>query len=232
MCGKFTQMASWAEVHAFSTPLDGGDGVEGDPRQGANDREETFTPMRDARVIQLTEAGKREFVSMRWGWPDRWTRMPVDRPKHMHAKGETIDVLPTLRDSFAARRGILPVRTFNVGEEVGKKVIQHVLTPRDGKPLGIAVIWDMVPNRDGVLIEAFVMVTSEPNALIKTVTDRMPAILAPEQWGLWLGETYAPLPEVKALLVPYAGTLDMTLQPKAPARQPPCAGTNALIAIV
>ena len=218
MCGKFTQMASWAEVHAFSTPLDGGDGVESDHRQGANDREETFTPMRDARVIRLTEAGKPEFVSMRWGWPDRWTQIPVDRPKHMHAKGETVDALPTFRDSFAVRRGILPVRTFNVGEEVGKKVIQRVLTPRDGKPLGIAVIWDMVPNRDGVLIEAFVMVTTEPNALIKTVTDRMPAILPPEQWGVWLGVTHAPLSEVKALLVPYAGTLDMTLQPKAPAR--------------
>jgi len=218
MCGKFTQMASWAEVHAFSTPPDGGEVVEGDHRQGANDREETFTPMRDARVIRLTEAGRREFVSMRWGWPDRWTGMPVDRPKHMHAKSETVDVLRTFKDSFATRRGILPVRTFNVGEEAGKKVIQHVLTPRDGKPLGIAVIWDAVPNRDGVLIEAFVMVTTEPNALIGTVTDRMPAVLPPEQWGLWLGETHAPLSEVKALLVPYSGELDIKLQPKAPVR--------------
>jgi putative SOS response-associated peptidase YedK len=128
MCGKFTQMASWAEVHTFSTPLDGDDVVEGDRRQGANDREETFTPMRDARVIRPTEAGKREFVGMRWGWPDRWTRLPVDRPKHMHAKGETVDVLRTFKDSFAMRRSILPVRSFNVGEEAGKKVIQHVLT--------------------------------------------------------------------------------------------------------
>jgi putative SOS response-associated peptidase YedK len=155
---------------------------------------------------------------MRWGWPDRWTGLPVDRPKHMHAKSETVDVLRAFKDSFAMRRGILPVRTFNVGEEVGKKVIQHVLTQRDGKPLGITVIWDAVPNRDGVLIEAFVMVTTEPNAVIGTVTDRMPAILPPEQWGLWLGEIHAPLSEVKALLVPYPGELDMTLQPRLPTR--------------
>lgn len=225
MCGKFTQMASWAEVHAFSTPLDGGDVVEGDHRQGTNDREEISTPMRDARVFRLTEAGKRELVSVRWGWPDRWTGMPVDRPKHMHAKSETVDVLRTFKDSFAMRRGILPVRMFNVGEEAGKKVIQHVLTPRDGKPLGIAVIWDTVPNRDGALIEAFVMVTTEPNALIGTVTDRMPAILPPEQWGPWLGETHASLSEVKALLAPYAGALDMTRQPKAATR--PRGGSHA-----
>jgi putative SOS response-associated peptidase YedK len=158
--------------------------------------------MRDARVIRLTEAGKPKLVSMRWGWPDRWAGMPDDRPRQMHAKSETVDVLRTFKDSFTTRRGILPVRTVNVGEEVGKKVIQHVLTPRDGKPLGIAVIWDRVSNRDGGLIEAFVMVTTEPNALIGTVTDRMPAILPPAQWGPWLGETQAPLSEVKALLVP------------------------------
>jgi hypothetical protein len=44
MCGKFTQMASWAEVHAFSTPLYSGDVVESDHRQGTNDREETLRP--------------------------------------------------------------------------------------------------------------------------------------------------------------------------------------------
>jgi putative SOS response-associated peptidase YedK len=63
--------------------------AESDHRQGINDREETFTPMRDARVIRLTEAGQRALVSMRWGWPDRWTGMPVDRPRHMHANGSS-----------------------------------------------------------------------------------------------------------------------------------------------
>ena len=38
--------------------------------------------------------------------------MPVDRLKHMHAKGETVDVLRTFKDSFATRRGILPIRSF------------------------------------------------------------------------------------------------------------------------
>jgi len=111
MCGKFTQMASWAEVHAFSTPLDGGEVVENDHRRGTNDRAETFTPMRDARVIRLTNAGTREFVSMRWGWPDRWTGLQMDRPKHMHAKSETVDVLRTFKDSFATRRGVVCCRS-------------------------------------------------------------------------------------------------------------------------
>ena len=221
MCGKFTQMYSWAEVHEFSNLLDGsrpgdGDGGADSSLRAANDGEETITPMRNARVVGLDGAGKRQVVDMRWGWPDRWSAVPMDRPKHMHARAETIDTLKTFRGSFAARRGILIVRTFNVGEDVGKKVVQHVLTPRDKNPLGLAVIWDEVPTREGESVPAFVMATTLPCPLIATVTDRMPAVLPPEQWAAWLGETDAPLEAVKGVLVPYKGELDMTRQPKAP----------------
>jgi putative SOS response-associated peptidase YedK len=210
VCGKFSQMYSWAEVNAFSSMVDEGEG--GSSRRAANDRQETVTPMRDARAIRLDVAGRREVGGMRRGWPDRWSKTPMDRPKHMHAKSETIDRLPTFAASFAARRGIVAVKTFNIGEEVGKKVVQHVLSPPDGKPLGIAMIWDEVPTKDGELIPAFVMVTTAPNDLIGSVTDRMPAIIPPEQWGVWLSETGAPMEEVKAIPMPYRGGLDMALQ--------------------
>jgi putative SOS response-associated peptidase YedK len=220
MCGKFTQMMSWAELHDLSGLIQAGGsgGGSGDAtRQDANDQEQTTTPMRDARVIRLNEAGKRENVSMRWGWPDRWGGGPLDRPKHMHAKSETIHRLPTFAPSFrAGRRGIIAVRTFNLGEEVGKKVVQHVVTPRDGRPLGLAVIWDTVPTKEGGEVLAFVMVTTAPNALAATITDRMPAVLAPEHWPIWLGETAAPPEEVQGVLVPYPGELDLALQPKPP----------------
>ena len=60
------------------------------------------------------------------------------------------------------------------------------------------------------------MVTTLPNPVTATVTDRMPAILPPEHWGTWLGESYAPLEEIRALLVPYPGYLEMKQQPKPP----------------
>jgi putative SOS response-associated peptidase YedK len=102
VCGKFSQMYSWAEVHAYSSMV--GEGEGGSSRRAANDRQKTATPMRDARVIRLNVAGRREVVGMRWGWPDRWSKTPMDWPKHMHAKSETIDRLPTFAASVAARR--------------------------------------------------------------------------------------------------------------------------------
>lgn len=211
MCGKFTQMYSWAEIHAYSGLIGSGDG-------GGNDAPETVTPMRAAHVIRLNDTCIRETVPMRWGFIDRASAAPFARPRHMHARGETVDRLPTFAAAFAHRRGLVAVKTFNVGEEVGKKTVQHELTPCDGSPIGLAVIWEAVAGPDGQSLLTFVMVTTAPNDLIGRVTDRMPAVIPPEQWGIWLGEDGASAADAKALLVPYAGELDMALQAKPASR--------------
>ena len=188
MCGKFTQMSSWRALHAFSQPLT------------AEPGEIVFvTPMRFASVLRLGEGGAREVVAMRWGFSDQRAANPA-RPKHMHARSETIDTRAAFADAFAHRRGILQARTFNEGEELPNgRTKQWVITPRDGAPLAIAVIWEEWESGEERL-PTFVMVTAPPNALIARVTDRMPALLGPEDWPVWLGETGANLADVKALL--------------------------------
>src|SRR5262249_15114353 len=105
---------------------------------------------------------------------------------------------------FAKRRGILMVETFNEGEELpsGKKR-QWVITPKDGKPLAFAVIWQEYTRADGVVVPMFVQATTEANRSITPITDRMPAILCDEDWAIWLGEAAASLADVKALLRVY-----------------------------
>ena len=85
-------MMSWKKVHEYSSFLV----VKG----GA--AEEAFTtPMRFASVIRLDAEGKRESIPMRWGFAERRAKTPMERPKHMHARSETIDTLPTFADAFA-----------------------------------------------------------------------------------------------------------------------------------
>jgi len=113
MCGKFTQMASWAEVVAFSQAL----GASPPGPESSNDAVLTSTPMRLAHIIRLAADGRREAVPMRWGFVDHHPGA-CDIPKHMHARAETIDRLPTFSAAFAERRAILLVGSFNEGEEV------------------------------------------------------------------------------------------------------------------
>jgi putative SOS response-associated peptidase YedK len=209
MCGKFTQMATWEEVVAFSQPL---------VAIPENAPVTVSTPMRTAKVMRLGEDGRRELAPMRWGFskPDN----PTFKPDHMHARAETIDRRPTFSEAFAERRGLVLVETFNEGEELPNgKTRQWVIRPKDRKPIAIAVIWEEWAGDTGS--EAtFVMATVPPNALIARITDRMPAILPQQDWAAWLGEAEASPAEVKALLKTFddAGSWDMTEQ-AAPARR-------------
>lgn len=189
MCGKFTQMATWEEVVAFSQPLTAI--PEGGPVT-------VSTPMRTAKVMRLGEDGGRELAPMRWGFSK--PENPSFKPDHMHARAETIDTRPTFSEAFAERRGIVLVETFNEGEQLPSgKTQQWVIRPKDRKAIAIAVIWEEWAGDVGS--EAtFVMVTVPPNELIARITDRMPAILRQEDWDAWLGEDERPLKDVKSLL--------------------------------
>ena len=209
MCGKFTQMMAWREVVAFS------DFLKGD----ADGEIETVTPMRFARVLRRNpETGLRENLAMRWGWARRNATAPMQRPEHIHARAESIDEKATFREAFRDRRGLLVVHTFNEGEEVGKKTIQHTISPRDGRPVGIAVLWEEWVHPNEANLVTFVMVTVPANRLISAITDRMPAIVQPDDWARWLlGETDATPAELKAMLTPYDGDWDMQPERKAAA---------------
>lgn len=213
MCGKFTQMATWPEVVAFSQPLIAQ--PEGAPTI-------VSTPMRLAKVIRLGEDGKPDLVPMRWGY----TKAGATgfKPDHMHARAETIDTRDRFAESFAERRGIVLVETFNEGEDLpdGKRK-QWVITPKDRKSIAIAVIWEDWEGPEGPL-PCFVMITVPPNELIARVTDRMPAILEQENWSAWIGETDAPLDEVKALLKTFDDKGNWEMAPQAAASKKSSAG--------
>lgn len=211
-------MGSWSEVVDFSKAFDAeenGGGGEG------GDEEVVSTPMRMSNIMRLNAAGDREMVPMQWGVPERRS-LDLSGKRLWHARAETIDTKDTWSESFALRRGIMPVRTFNEGEEIGSKTKQWVITPKDGKPLAIAVIYEEWEHGDERLL-TFAMVTTKPNALIATITDRMPAILPIEHHGIWLGEDRAPLEEVKAVLQTYEDGGNWTMEPqvKPPSKRPP-----------
>ena len=212
MCGKFTQRYSWQDVHAFLQFLNGA-------RPGTGDEIVVFTPMRFASIMRLNGAGEREMAQMRWGFAGKDDANPA-RPKHMHARAETIDRLTTFAHAFARARGILMVNTFNEGEELPNgKTKQWVITPGDGQPIAIAVICEEWRNGPEVL-DTFVLVTVPASPLIASITDRMPAILPKEAWAAWLGETDDPPEKVGALLSTYEDGGNWTISSQAPDRKP------------
>lgn len=202
MCGKFTQMASWSEVRDYADLFGA----------SVNDAVKVFTPMSAVPVIHLNTGGDRIITPMTWGFTDR---RPDGRrtPKHMHARGETVDTKTTWSDAFRYRRGITFAKTFNEGEEIpvtyddgtpnGKNwTRQWTIKRKDGRPLIIGVIYDQFDAGRGPEYE-FVQITTPPNDLIARITDRMLLLLDEKDIELWLGELRAPLGDVKTLIRTY-----------------------------
>lgn len=212
MCGKFTQMMSWAGFVELADLL----------RVAAGGDVETVTPMRMADVIACDAEGRRRSVRMRWGLVPPGAKEPQGVKPHIHARAETIDTKPTFREAFLHRRGLIVCSTFNEGREITPaKTEQYVLTPLDGNPVAIAVVWERWSGHAGTSLLSFAMVTVPPSALIGTITDRMPALIAGDDWAKWLGETPATVEELKAMLSPSGRSLDMRKAAKPPSKREP-----------
>lgn len=193
MCGKFTAMATWSQVVAFSQPLA--------LREDEEDRLVTYRVMSSLPMIvwDIVEK-KRRVVPMRWGFPS-----PKDwrRPQPIHARAETIETTKAFAQAFLdGQRGIVLMRTFNEAPDIEGPAIQHTITPGDEQVLAAAFVWRRFESQDmPAPMFACVLATVPANALISTLpTDRMPAFLAPGDWDIWLGEKPATVDEVKACL--------------------------------
>ena len=182
MCGKIRAKRSWTAT------VD----VAGARMAEADDETIALRVMANLPLI-VFDGGERMVLPMRWGFPD-----PKDwrRPRPIHARAETIDTTPAFASAFRdGQRGIVLAESFNEAPDSGA---QHIVTPAG--PIGLAFVWRRF-DIGGEALFACVMATVPANSLLMGLpTDRMPAVISPEDWAVWLGEVAAPLALVKACL--------------------------------
>jgi putative SOS response-associated peptidase YedK len=213
VCGKFTAMASWRRVVAFSKEF---------IPHSEGDENVVYRPMTVLPVIVYDAVSKRRrVVPMRWGLPAANNFLT---PKHIHARSESIDTTQAFAPLFhSGRRGIVVMKTFNEGLDLTNgKTEQWTIDPCDGIPRGFAFLWqgyEMQGAKEPLL--CCVMVTVPASNLIRPITDRMPAILDEADWATWLGETDASPAEVKAVLRTVEGVnWKMEREPAQPKPRP------------
>jgi putative SOS response-associated peptidase YedK len=116
---------------------------------------------------------------------------PKGGRKPINAKSETVPNLPTFRDAYRLRRCIVPVDGFFEWRAIkGQKVKQpYAIAMKDGSPFGLGGLWENWKDpAAGEWIRTFAVITTDANALVADIHDRMPLILAPEDYARWLGD--------------------------------------------
>ena len=182
MCGRFTYKLTWEElVRLYGLTLD----------QPARNTQPRYNVCPTDPIDTVVENdGKRELVTMRWGLVPRWWSKTLKDVKMatFNARAETVETKPFFRDAFERTRCLIPVSGYYEWQDTPGGKQPCYFTARDGSPaLTVAGLWDEWRDRGtGEPLKSCTMIITESNKFVAEVHDRMPALLAEEDFEPWL----------------------------------------------
>jgi putative SOS response-associated peptidase YedK len=125
----------------------------------------------------------------------------------INARGETVGAKPAFCDAFRSRRCMILVDGFYEWQAIpgAKRKVPHAVRMTGGTPFVLAGLWESWNAKGAVeAVETCTIVTTAANALLAPIHDRMPVILDPSAYGVWLDPT-TPSAVASAMLRPYDG---------------------------
>jgi putative SOS response-associated peptidase YedK len=146
---------------------------------------------------------ERRLDVMRWGLvPFRAKDIKIGFA-NINAKAEGIDTRPAFREAFQRRRCLVTVDNFYEWAKTPNGKQPYAVALADRGVMALAGLWETWRAPAGEVVRSFAIVTTVPNPLCGEIHNRMPVILKPAAWPLWLGKEPAAPPQLKALLAPY-----------------------------
>ena len=119
----------------------------------------------------------------------------------INARAESL-LKPTWKTMLAEGRCLIPADGFYEWQTSGKSKIPYRFELKDKGLFAFAGLWHLETDKQGRQQRHAVIITTEPNSLVASIHDRMPAILRPEDEEVWLNPDNDP-EAVKELLKPY-----------------------------
>jgi putative SOS response-associated peptidase YedK len=144
----------------------------------------------------------RELSLMKWGLIPSWAKGASVAASMINARSETAATKPAFRDPLKFRRCLIPADGFYEWKRDGKTKQPFCFEVNEGQLFAFAGLWDRWKNPDGTWIKTCSILTTTPNAVTSAVHDRMPVILDPDGYDLWLDPGMQNVAVVSELLEP------------------------------
>ncbi|MFC2030868.1 SOS response-associated peptidase [Chloroflexota bacterium] len=139
-----------------------------------------------AAVRKTRDSGERELAMLRWGLIPFWAKDPGIGSRMINARSETVAEKPAFRTAFRRRRCLVLADGFYEWQKQNGSKLPHYVRMKTGGPFAIAGLWERWEGQDAEVIQSCTLLTTEPNDLIGPIHNRMPVILRPEDYDLWL----------------------------------------------
>ncbi|HEV7224065.1 MAG TPA: SOS response-associated peptidase [Pirellulales bacterium] len=199
MCGRFTRSSNFTE-HANQATFLGQLGlwqpISAPPRYN-------IAPTQQIAAVRSDDHDRHELVMLRWGLVPGWAPDLAIGAKMINARGESVAEKPSFRHAFKKRRCLVLADGFYEWKKAFKAKQPYFIHLKGGEPFCFAGLWERW-SRGEKPVETCTIITTEANALMKPLHDRMPVIVAPADYGLWLDAAVQEPERLTPLLRPYA----------------------------
>jgi putative SOS response-associated peptidase YedK len=191
MCGRYDLSQNPAAIKAhFRVPSVPDFALSADVR-----------PTEHKPIIRLTRDGsERECSLARWGLVPSWAKEIKFGNRCINARSETLATTAAFRAAYAKRHCLVPLNAFfEWSGEKGHKTKWRIRM-KDEPLFAVAGLWEWwrdPSTQQGV--ETYTIITTEANAVLAPVHDRMPVIIVAADYTRWLDASTAS----SSLLAPY-----------------------------
>ena len=192
MCGRYGRLSRFERIAQLAAMRVHNDA--GEPAPSYN-----IAPGTQQPIVRAADDGAVMELRL-WGLVPFWAKVGAKSMRPINAKCETAADKPMFKKLIRERRCLVPADFFYEWKATPAGKVPHVIRMASREPFFIAGLWDTWHPGGADALRTFTILTSEPNALMQTLHDRMPLIVAPEHAGRWLDRTVA---DVRDLLQPY-----------------------------
>ena len=199
MCGRFTRSNDYFSEKANQRTFLGQLGLAfSEPiRPNYN-----VAPTQDVAAVRSVD-DRRELVSLRWGLVPGWAPDLAIGSRMINARAESVAEKPSYRSAFKKRRCLIVADGFFEWQKQGKTKQPYLIRLKGAEPFCFAGLWERWKE-----VETCTIITTEANELMAPIHDRMPVILAPADYALWLDEAVQEPERLTPLLRPFAGAME------------------------
>ena len=192
MCGRFT-LHSRLNLLLQQFAIEAG--PELNPRYN-------IAPTQQVSVVRNTNA-TRELVPLRWGLVPFWAKDSKIGNRMINARAETVASNPSFRNAFQSRRCLVPADGYFEWQRPGNHKQPFYIRMEDGRPFAMAGLWERWHADQADSLETFAIITTESNSMTHDIHDRMPVILSPDAYEVWLDPEFTGKEALESFLRPY-----------------------------
>lgn len=148
-------------------------------------------------------------VHVWWGLVPSWANDVAIGNRLINTRAETVAEKPAFRSAFKRHRCLIVADGFYEWQKLDAKRKQPwFFRLPDDEPFAFAGLWESWQAPDGSVIETGCIISTEANAVLAPVHDRMPVILPPERYARWLDPAAEGGAALLRLLRPYEGPMN------------------------